>query len=445
MALIGHHFFDVRTAPWRLAKLWPNAKPAVLTLKTNPGEPRPVDAEACSAATSLYAGNSALTAEDFSSLIWLDAFARSGRQLLMCHALRLLEGWSNLRRPTASLMTETDILKRLAIAAPDFAALLNPNLLSPFAAALQAQANRVNAIRPKTPTEALNKALALLQSADVLQDGQSLTTETSRLLEQALPQLVGNDGGPTRCALSDYVSWIEHLMAANSLPFAPLTRNALDRAAPFLSMLVGADGRYCFDTRRKPQQQTLVTEPLQLARNAQVARVSAGKTVVIAIVSTQSLNAKLCLSSHGHHLFNIGSISGDIDVNTVLEIDHYDQGQVLELATASHQRSLFLSPKGDDIRVEELLSTLQQGQSFQLTLNPEIRISLARNGMQATLAVDSRNLWQLTLRGGVLVQTHDDHILHINPTAKRINWAFKRIGKPSPGRTAKPDIPELPF
>jgi hypothetical protein len=144
MALRGHHYFDLTTMhlAQRLAELWPRIRlpPQDLHFKQLPA--RPFQVEARKAAMAIYAGEQAIDAQTFADLSWLNVFARSGRQLLMCHALTLLKGWIALRPSRTDLDAEVAILRHLIAAAPDFSNLLHPSLLEPLAAATQNRSKR---------------------------------------------------------------------------------------------------------------------------------------------------------------------------------------------------------------------------------------------------------------------------------------------------------------
>ena len=124
-----------------------------------------------------------------------------------------------------------------------------------------------------------------------------------------------------------------------------------------------------------------------------------------------------------------------------------EQGVLLEQALADQRRMVFVSPKGDDIRIEDELPRDGLTRWLSLTINPEARISVARQGSQATIALGGRNLWQLSLRGATLLAQQQDNrlIAEARPSSRaRVNWALKRIDR-NTTKAEKPDVPELPF
>ncbi len=446
MALLGHHFSDVTTAPWtsRLRRLWiaKNRQPALLQFKHI--NSRNTDAAACKTATEVYAGQMNLTAEEFSSLVWLDVFARSGRQLLMCHALRLLQGWNNLRHAAASVEVATLVLDRLTTAAPDFAFHLPPALLGPLAEATHRQIQRVQTAKANSAVKVLAKAQSLLRCSYVVQSGAALQHEALHLLDQSVPHLVLADGGPSTHSLPAYVQWISQLLASQHLNFAPHTRCALDRAAPFLSMLQCADSSYCFDSTLKPVPCVADTPPLHIARQSSVGHAHAGKTVVIAAGQGHGGASQLFISSQGQRLCEASMLTATQHATSICDFHQTPQGQLFQLNATDFSRAVFLSPNGDDVRIEEQLHGTPQDQVIRFTVNREAKVSVARNGTQATIALGHKNLWQLTVRGAVLQRQADDHSFHIVAMAQNVNWALKRINRSS-SRGNKPELPELPF
>lgn len=442
MALLGHHFFQLSSPRWVShvqGVLSAAAQPKVVGFKLLASSP--TDAEACAKATSIYAGQTSISAEEFMSLSWLDCFARSGRQLLLCHALRLLQGWTDQRKSRSILQDDITILERLCMAAPDFAFHLTPELLSPLASAVQQQLRKVWNHRPKSYADHILKAESLLQASRVLQNSHLNIEEAIRLWDMSVPNLVAEDGSPKHDALSDYVKWISPLLADTEIMFAPLTRQALDRALPFLAMLTRSDGRYSF-SKQPAVDVVKQAPPLRHAYMANMAHINAGKTAVIALTQPLNITAQLSVSSHGHHLFDASFAPTEVASATALSVQQTEHGQLVQHATAEFQRTIFLSPKGDDLRVEE--QRHDETDKLYLILNPGMRVSIARAGTQATVSLGSKNLWQLSFRGGSVAETSDPSILRVTMNSRRMNWALKPVTRAT-GKIPKVLAPELPF
>jgi hypothetical protein len=441
MTLLMQHI--VETGRTRLAAMMPAARPTALRIQPMPLQVEPA---ARARASALYAGQESLNPDEFLDLSWLECFARSGRQLLMGHALGLLAGWLRVRQRPPGLQRAAERLARLAQAAGSFAAQLEPDTLDTVSAALQLQIAQLMRIKPSSAMEALQKATTLLDTARIVPEG-NLTREAAQLLEQALPQLIAGDGSPAHHALGDYIDWVTPLLAADDLPYAPALRGALDRVGPFLSMLLGADHTYAVDCGSKPLPLIHATAPLKFAPEARVGRLAAGRAVVIALPQQLAGQTSLAISSHDHILFKAEALlpAGAHDA-TILDmgVDHTAQGQLLQLRMPQAQRAVFLSPKGDDLRVEDMVLQAASKSTLQLAIGTGTKVSVARNGMQASIAVDGRNLWQLSLRGGHILPPQQDGLLVVETRTSHINWALKRVAR-TVGRNLRTEPPELPF
>ena len=449
MALTGHQSVE---KAWAWAASFLHVTPQHShELIFRPATSLPPDKTALAQATAIYGGHQTLTPDEFVSLEWLTSFARSGRQLFMCHALRLLDGWNQLRRKAGCIESESTILQRLVFSAGHCAALLPRDQHATLAFAVQAQVNRLLRMKTIDPTLMRIKAMALLGAADAVQKGPTIHAEAMQLLEQSLPQLIASDGGPVHNTVSDYVVWLHELLANPEATFTPKARNALDRAMPFLSMLLGSDRRYCFDDNINPLPSVRTTAPLRFAPVSRVAHLAAGKSVAITTPRQLNRTTQLNMSSSGHAILEGGLfLHGPDDDQSVqcLESEGDNNGQWFRQVTATQQRTVFLCAKGDDFRIEDQLQNQTMPCWMRLTFSEQAKVSVARNGTQATIAVDGRNLWQLTLRGAELKAPTQGNPQGnqwlVKATAPCVNWALKRINR-SPTRQGKPDLPELPF
>jgi hypothetical protein len=445
MALTRHHSVE---RAWAWAAAFLHAAPIHShALTFHAAIPLPPDKTALAQATAIYGGHQILTSDEFISLEWLTSFAKSGRQLFMCHALRLLDGWNHLRRHACSIETEATILGRLVFSAGHCAALLPQHQQSTLSSAMQTQIIRLLRLKTTDSTLLRIKAMALLAAADAQQNSSPLHAEAMQLLEQALPQLIASDGGPTSDKLPDYFIWLHALLANTDAAFTPKARNALDRARPFLSMLLDSDGRYCFDAKINPLGTIHTTAALRLAPVSHLAHLAAGKAVVITTPAQLQQTTQLHISANGHTLLEAGVfIHGPDDDQSVqsLESDGDNHGQWFRQSMHDQQRTVYLCAKGDDIRIEDQLQMLSKPNWMRLTISEHAKVSVARNGTQATIALDGRNLWQLTLRGAELKAPTQGNQWLVKTISPRVNWALKRINR-SPTRHSKAEVPELPF
>jgi hypothetical protein len=446
MALLGHSIVEAGLT--RLGAIWPKpTRPAQLRLIV--GKKSPPDTAALATANAIYSGQHTLSADDFASLDWLQQFAKSGRQLLMCHALKLMEGWNTLKPSHLRVDDQADLVLRLVRSATRFSAALDCSVLEPLHIALIDHLKRLQTLRTNDPCEQLTKAMTLLEASQAIEGGAGLEKEAARLLDQALPSHIADDGGPILHDLSDYVGWVSLLLDAEANILNPLSRNAVDRARPFLSMLLDQSETYCFAPHLKTHANIVATTPMRLAPATGVARLQTGKTVVISMPQQLTGEATLHVSSHGHWLFSAHHFQHDdseASAQTYLTSSNTEDGHLLQQSMGATDRTVFLSPKGDDLRIEDVVPNDNLKRWMRLQFNPDTKISVARNGSVATIARDGRNSWSLSLRGArILPIQHKDQVtIETTTNNGRINWALKRITR-SINRADKAEIPELPF
>ena len=441
MALLRHHFIE-RSRTWLAGLQSPKASPALRALPLLAS-----DDASLAAAMAFYGGNRVPTDAEFLSLTWLESFARSGRQLLVCHAMRLLEAWAAKRRSSGSITDETAILKRLSLSAGQCANLLPADQLELHSCALHNQIQRVLRLKALAPVDLRSKAMALLQAADVLQQGEAIRAEACNLLDQALPLLIASDGGPLLDDIATHIRLVQEFLGKPDMTLGDASRHALDRARPFLAMLLGPSGDYDLQHAPAPIEPVRQTSPLRYSPKSHVARLTLGKTVALAM-PTQSENATCLNLFTNHHILCKAGLfrhAPDDSIETLsMTSDASSDSQWLQHTTSLQQRTVYIAAAGDDLRIQDQITRIGKPAWMRLTLPDSAKISVARNGTQATIAIDARNLWQLTLRGGVLLAPGDGHQWLVKSSGPCVNWALKRISRNS-SRQDKAILPELPF
>jgi hypothetical protein len=441
MALLRHHFIE-RSQTWLAGFRSPKASPALRALPLLVS-----DAASLAAAMAFYGGNRVPTDAEFLSLTWLESFARSGRQLLVCHAMRLLEAWMAKRRVSGSLGDETAILNRLSLSAGQCANLLPADQLALHSTALHNQIQRVLRLKALTPKDLRSKAMALFQAADVLQQGEAVRAEARALLDQALPLLIASDGGPLLDDIVTHIRMVQDFLSRPDLTLAEASRNALDRARPFLAMLLTPTDTYDIRDAPAPIDAVRQTAPLRYAPQSHVARLQVGKTVALAMPAQGENSTCFSLFTNQHFLCKAGLFRhapDDATETLSMTSDASDNGQWLQHTTPLQQRTVYMAAAGDDLRIEDHIAAVAKPAWMRLTLPDTAKISVARNGTQATIALDARNLWQLSLRGGVLLAPDDGHQWLVKSSGPCVNWALKRIAKPAT-KQQRENLPELPF
>jgi hypothetical protein len=446
MALLGHHTVDQG-----LARLLQALRPAPLRTaeprKLKRGQPGSFDPNALAMATAMYGGGQSLSAQSFASAEWLETFALSGRQLLMCHALRLLQGWVQVRRKLGHLENECALLETMVRNAGSYTATLDHALLTPLSQAIELQIKRVTQVKAANATQMRVKAMALMSAAATFEDGASLQATAARLLQQALPHLIQNDGGPSAEGLFSFVPWVTALVANPDLLLEAETRHALDRALSFLAMLHVSDGQTCFGPAISPPRLLNAVPALGLAPNSATARIQSGKTVVISVSSQINGSTAICVVNAGHTLLKAHVFfENPEDDQTVTELtcEQSEQGTLLEQQSEAGHRSLFLAPKGEDIRVEDRPKTSAPRLWMRLDINRDAKVSIARNRTLLTMALDGRQLWELSLRGATILPQTADGLWYVETRQPVVNWAFKKRARATQ-RSNNPQMAELPF
>jgi hypothetical protein len=440
MALLGHHIVE-RSLAWLSGLQSPKA-----SLALRPLPPLAINDQSLAAALAVYGGYQKPSESEFLSLDWLEDFARSGRQLLLCHAMTLLEAWTATRRRTGSLAEETEILNRLSLSAGQCANLLPEDQLRLHGQALDAQIRRVLHLKSTSAVDQRAKAITLLRASDVLQQGEAVRQEARQLLDLALPNLIAADGGPTVDDFATHITVVQSFLAKPDLILGELARNALDRARPFLAMLMGPAKTCCVENIAAVNTIT-DTSPLRFAPQSHVARLTGSKTIAIAMPAQGP--STLCLSffSTSHSLCTAGLFqhAPDDDLSTIaMTSDSADKGQWLQHQTRLQQRTVFMTNAGDDIRIEDEISPVGKPAWMRLEFAATTKVSVTHNGTEATIALDGRNLWQLSLRGAHLLPPGDGHHWLMKAKGPRVNWALKRIAR-SNTRRKTGNLPELPF
>jgi uncharacterized heparinase superfamily protein len=116
-----------------------------------------------------------------------------------------------------------------------------------------------------------------------------------------------------------------------------------------------------------------------------------------------------------------------------------------------HQRRLYLSRDGDDLRGEDTLTGPHTGSfAVRFHLHPDVQVSVIQNGAAALLRAPSGAAWRFIASGGKieLAETvylgrrgeprRSEQIVVSGPVSHgaAIKWAFRRITKPQPNGAA---------
>jgi uncharacterized heparinase superfamily protein len=130
-----------------------------------------------------------------------------------------------------------------------------------------------------------------------------------------------------------------------------------------------------------------------------------------------------------------------------------------------HERDIYLGKAGSDLRGEDRIRALTGGPtqtspfSIRFHLHPSVKATVSKDGESVLLLLPNRNGWRFSARGAQ-PQLHESVYLFGQAAPRqsqqivlageigchdRLNWAFKRIDKRSPGSAEAGETASLPF
>lgn len=376
-------------------------------------------------------------------LSWLADCAASPKALHAGFAARLLQCWSGQRRPGAGVVAEGHVLRKFAAHLPAIASRLDRERQQQLVAILSFQVSRVIRSRATNPSHVAHKALALLEASLVLPGTQAWQTEGLALLDKALPLLIASDGGPLATPLPAHLALATDLFqhsadrdAANAQALGPRASASLDRLGPFLGLLLQQDAAFAF-AGEHPRLAALLAArqqmtPLAHAPVSGFCRLSHQRLTAITANGHGGEAPALALFLQGQPLLEATLFAALPEHARPAQppasgITSASAGTLLELQWQAHRREVFLSSTGDDLRVAD--SWQGTGRRWLvLTLPADVRLSVARHGTSATLALNGRSAWQLSVRGARILPQLDAGLLHLETEecTTAVNWAIKK-------------------
>ena len=135
------------------------------------------------------------------------------------------------------------------------------------------------------------------------------------------------------------------------------------------------------------------------------------------------------------------------------------------LCNVIHERDLYLGKAGSDMRGEDRIRSLTGGPTqasrfcIRFHLHPSVKATVSKDGESVILLLPNRNGWRFSARGaqplleesvylfGQSTPRLSQQIVLTGEIGRhdRINWAFKRIDKRSPGSAEPGETASLPF
>lgn len=130
---------------------------------------------------------------------------------------------------------------------------------------------------------------------------------------------------------------------------------------------------------------------------------------------------------------------------------------------ACHQRSVFLSQAGNDLRGEDRISSARSPGPLDYTirfhLHPGVKATLTRKETRIVVMLPNKTAWQFNACGGTMSledsvflgdalgprKTQQIVIRGSTETASPVNWALRRVEKSAATPNDRVEMPQLPF
>ena len=176
-----------------------------------------------------------------------------------------------------------------------------------------------------------------------------------------------------------------------------------------------------------------------------------------------------------HNTLEVASFESNAQNSLQAEVVASPQGSVINCINqisgksgrVSHHRNIFLSHAGDDLRGEDRVVPLVSGNTaappldftIRFHLHPAVKASFTRKGTRLVIMLANRAAWQFIARGGAM--SLEDSVFLGDALGPRksqqivirgstdgsmpVNWALRRVEKPSVARQEMAEIPQLPF
>ena len=445
------------------------------------------------------------------SLNWLNHFVASGQELNRIVARLLVEKWASYCGPRFGIASECHALMALSQAA-HFLAGEGSAFTAPFFAIVEKQIRRVSSRRARDPNDRLLLALSLLYASVAFRTSGVLRDEALARFCSTINQVILPDGGHiTRDPLQlletllIIIPVMDAMQAHHQAVPRPMSA-AVERMVPMLRMLCHGDQDLCnFQGAGRPRPQWVKSildrdkvdgRPLILAPHSGYGRLShRNGLLIVDLGAAATCNSPLALefSDGQHRIFSSCGMpltasaawreaASSIAAHNTLEVNGFStpsqnprrtevitspHGSLLKCGNhvsakqggIIHERSLFLSHTGKDLRGEESLSTRDYSFIVRFHLHTAVRASSVRNGSKIVLLLPNRAAWIFSSSGGVLSleesvflgeengprRTQQIVIRSLPGNQTPVKWALRRMDKTSATAGQKQVAAELPF
>ena len=445
------------------------------------------------------------------SLNWLNHFVASGQELHRIVARQLVEKWGMPSNGRYSCNDQSNALMSLSFAA-HFLLDSSTAFREPFFAIVERQIRRVSSLRPKDPSDRLLQVISLQCASLAFRTPHTLRDDANTRFCEAISQVILPDGGHISRNPQQLLETLLNIMPIRDAMLAhhqavpqPLSA-AIERMLPMLRMLSHGDhGLASFqgsgDTRTGVIKTIFETDkvsgrPLLLAPHSGYCRLSHRAGLLIADVGTPArCNGTLAFefSEGWHRIFNNCGMpvttsqawqdaAAGLAAHNTLEVDGFSTGtlnqtraEVINSPRGSllkcqnhmvgkagdviHERCLFLSQTGRDLRGEDTLTTVEHGFTIRFHLHPTVKATSIRKGSKVVLVLPNRAAWTFSAAGGAIsleesIFLADESgprktmqiVIRSSPeNASPVKWALRRVEKSAAAGNEQEEAPQLPF
>jgi uncharacterized heparinase superfamily protein len=445
------------------------------------------------------------------SLSWLTHFVASGQELHRIVARLLVKKWSENYNRGLESGVHCRALISLSLAA-HFLVDSSQTYGTEFFGIVESHMRRVLSLRPSNANDRLLQNISLQYASLAFRTPLSMRDDANTSFAESINKVILPDGGHMS---RDPLQLVETLlnviplrdaMLAHHLPLPKSLSAAIERMVPMLRMLShgdqclanfqGAGSVTAGSVRVILETDRVHGRPLLVAPHSGYCRLAQRAGVLIVDVGLPArCNSPLALefSDGQHRIFsNCGmplaatpawqQAASSLAAHNTVEIDGFSstaqnspfaevinsprgslakcQNQIIDnTGEIKHERDLFLSQDGRDLRGEDRVSPTGRGFTLRFHLHPTIKASAIRNGAKIVLVLPNRAAWSFSARGGTVSledsvflgdevgprKTQQIVIRCSPPAMSSVKWALRRVERATAPESELSDAPQLPF
>jgi uncharacterized heparinase superfamily protein len=439
-------------------------------------------------------------------LSWLKHFIASGNELHRIVACTLLLKWDRSNKNGRTRAIDAEALISLS-AATEFLIGNSNSYLDSLCTIVEKLARRVSSQLESNPADRLKQIMALQHASLAFRFSGAMRDDANAKFCEVINKVVLADGGHIS---RDPLQLLDTLLTLIPIKDAmmhghqavpQLLTAAIERMVPMLRMICHADqnlGHFQGAGAVRTDWINAILErdkvhgrPLMLAPHSGFCRLAHGSGLLIVDVGARArCDGALALEfSDGlHRIFtNCGmpnqastawkSAAACIAAHNTLEIKGGSKANGrtprAEVVTSpkgslvncqdekttriTHERNLFLSHDGRDLRGQDQLISSKEAPNFTLRfhLHPAVKASSIRNGSKIVIMLPNRAAWQFSTRGGSVALEESVFLGDeagprktmqiVIRAAGPVKWALKKLDKPASNGGEAEEAPRLPF